>query len=119
MGLGFRVYRNCIGFVSGVLSSVAGFFAGFCPVLGGVCFLLLLASFVGWFWKVWNCIGFLSKVLGGVGGRGGGVFCRVLRTEILPTSFWVVLEVWEVLSVFCCGFCVRCSCLILRMTSCS
>ena len=31
MGLGFRVYRNCIGFGSGVL----GGFAGFCRVLGG------------------------------------------------------------------------------------
>ena len=38
-GLGFRVYRNCIGFGSGVL----GGFAGFCRVLPGFAF-----AFVFW-----------------------------------------------------------------------
>ena len=38
-GLGFRGYRNCIGFGSGVL----GGFGGFCRVLGGFAF-----AFVFW-----------------------------------------------------------------------
>ena len=41
-GLGFRVYRNCIGFGSGVLGGFAGFCRGFC-----FCFCRLIFGFGG------------------------------------------------------------------------
>ena len=82
MGFGLRVYRNCRGFVSGVLGVLGGFwgalpsfvfafaeiwggFAGFGGVWG-----VWKGFEAGWGLGVWGGLGVFGGVWGGLGGFG-------------------------------------------------
>ena len=92
-GLGFGVYRNCIGFGSGVLRG----FAGFCFLLlqfdfwiwgtaGGFCFLLVL---FGWAGLGWAAAGLFSRTFREVPNYGRG---SSIRSEIHTISIYPALE---------------------------